>query len=142
MNALLPGITVILLPTNVREWSGMYRQDVRTIVHWEELLKYNPKVGTVWLLGPGKKPGFFFPWAVKGHWMTGATLRQVELGDNSLIVRAPAVRWRSKTVLLDGCHRTSQLQPKLLIVDVVECGNVKVRRCFADLLFDEKGNAK
>lgn len=134
-----PGASLVLLPATVRQWAGMYRSHVRTIVNWEELLNHNPKVSTVWFIG--RVDGVWYPWAVKGHWMSGAKLRQVILGSESIIVRAPAVCWKKKTVLLDGCHRTSQLKPKLLILDVVECSNVKIRRCFADLLFDEKGGS-
>lgn len=140
MNQLLPGATILPVPRSVREWAAMHRQNIRTIVDWEALLGLNPTVRLAWFLD--KAHQVCYPWAVKGNWMSGATLRKVELGNEPIIVRAPAVCWKHRTILLDGCHRTSQLKPCLLILDVLDGSTIRVRRCFADLLFDEKGNSK
>lgn len=142
MNPILSGVSTVLGPNSIQEWVSLYKKDIRVIIHWEDLVKSTIKLSCDWHLGPQKPlPGVYFPWAITGHWMKGAKLKPVTLGNNNIIVRAPAVHYGIRTILLDGCHRISQLQPKLVLLDTIHCDS-KTKHCFADLLFAEPRKGK
>jgi hypothetical protein len=92
----------------VQRYKGVIRADIV----WDKISK--PTMGLV-LLTTGAKVDIV--WYMKGDWRDGKP-RTISVGENTAIIRVPAVKKRDgQLLLLDGCHRLTELKPAVVIVD-------------------------
>lgn len=118
-----------------REWLAEYRSDIRVSVDWDLLCAgRHPKVyQAVDTFPDGGKVQL--PWYKKGSWRDGE--REIaSCGDEPFAVRVPAVELpvHGGVLVLDGCHRITQLQPSIIVLDILVLTTTKHRYAFNDLL--------
>lgn len=109
-------------PRTYADWLAKYKSHIRCMVWWDELNKPKPRVGRryvdisdfVWLPQCTEK----------GEWRRKEPNQPVALehwkfkGDR--IVIAPALVTRKGYLLLDGVHRVTELEPRLLVLDWIQ----------------------
>ncbi len=125
-------ITVPFFDFQPMDWNtfqATYKKDIR--VNWEPEGLKNPKTG---LELATQDTEIYVPHYHKGNWRYGAP-QLVPLGSRLVLVRIPAVRYKNKYMLLDGYHRTTQLSPRLILLDYVEVKE-KERKYITDLISD------
>lgn len=101
-----------------KEYLRTYKTSIRCSVEFENIK--HPKMGITLL--DDDRDNLYFPWYKdKGSWRKGTPI-QIKEGKNLIVVRVPAVKLQgfNKYLLLDGCHRVSQLKPKVIILDWFE----------------------
>jgi len=116
-------------PFSWQEWKFRYFSDIRTN-HELSSLK-DPKTG---LLIAGEDTEMYIPHYKKGNWRYGVP-KQVYTGKTPVLLRAPAVKYNGKYLLLDNVHRVSLLHPAFLLLDWVEV-KPKERKYVTDLIGD------
>ena len=125
-------------PLTWKEWKVWYKSDIRVSVRWEKLKK--AKVGLA-LADAGTV--MFLPWYAGGaNWLDDKPPLRAHVGNKDCIVRVPALKLKKGYLILDGCHRITELKPKLIYLDWIEAD----KRCFVDLRslfwFNEELKAK
>ncbi len=95
-----------------REYAGGV---VGPIVVWERICK--PKVGLT--LSLDGRPELSMPWYSGGDWRDGRP-RMAPRGRAPALIRIPAVRVDGRLLALDGCHRLTELRPRMVVVDWFE----------------------
>jgi hypothetical protein len=126
-------------------WIAKYRSDIRVVVDWAALAESSIQVEQNWL-EPGRTHGvpLEYPWYTSGSWMREKKVRRVVEGrkTSNVLLRAPGVRYRAlessdkgqRYLLLDRCHRISELRPRLIVLDTLVLKTKSEMRIFGDLL--------
>lgn len=103
-----------LSPMTWLQWKVSYLPGIR-VCHALTRLK-NPKpqahVAT-------SKSKIRYPWYKKGDWMDGR-YRMFELGKSPVLWRGPAILYEGTFLILDGCHRLSDLKPSMVVLDYLK----------------------
>lgn len=90
-----------------------YRTAVQPKVEWGRIR--NPKMGLSMQVDGDF--ALYMPWYTGGDWRDGEP-RLVPKGSATALVRVPAVlTGNGKLLVLDGCHRLTQLRPRVVVVD-------------------------
>lgn len=128
---------------DLRMFSVAYKDDV---VDWSALLVSNVQLEQIWYDTERGSPFVLeYPWYDKGTWLREPKVRKIVkfgIGKTSpVVVRAPAVRYTTEgakvapiLMLLDRCHRISELKPKIVILDTLVLKTRAHRRMFGDLV--------
>ena len=116
---------------SVKEWLTRYRGSIRCVVE-VDAMKHGGKVSLVHAQ-PGEH-SLWLPWYKKGTWRTGIPKQAKWTGKNLILTRIPAVALKTKNhfLLVDGCHRITELNPAFVLLDVYH-PTVETRRAFTDL---------
>lgn len=129
---------------NLAGWIAKYKADIRVVVDWVALSDSGVSVEQAWY-EPGHPRGLSleYPWYKEGGWMREKKVRKfVDYPANqcsNIVVRAPGVRYASSgkaqsLLLLDRCHRVSELKPRLVVLDTLVLKKKSDLRIFGDLL--------
>ncbi len=106
-------------PFSFKEWKKRYQSDIRTAVKWDGI-----KRGKCGLIVANKDTKMYLPWYNGKHWMDGEPQR-VEIGNKLRLVRLPALKVKDEYLILDGCHRMTELKPMLVLLDWLETPNMR-----------------
>ncbi len=108
-----------------------YRKDIRVLIDWKSLKLSSLKTDFV-ILDSKNDDIIYHCWSENDQLMGPRKKVDVKY-ENPIIIRIPGVKYKNKIVLLDGNHRISELHPKIVIVDYIQCDE-KNKRIFVDLL--------
>jgi hypothetical protein len=115
---------------DAKAWKARYHGCTRVSVAWGEVSMR----GKVELVHAGPKTVLWLPWYKQGSWRSGKP-RKGKLGSKLAIIRIPAVYYKpNQYLLLDGCHRLTEIGPRFVLLDVYHPPDTKSRRAFTDLL--------
>ena len=113
-----------------------YRTAIQPTVEWDRIRA--PKMGLSFCLDGNL--ALWMPWYKDGDWRDGRP-RRVPPGRTNAIVRVPAVLARNgQYLVLDGCHRLTQLRPRVVVVDWFH--PAKSDRRYMNDLFNEFWSAR
>ena len=116
-------------PLTWKQFLREYRTSIGPQVVWGKIRF--PRVGMT--LALDGVPALHLPWYHGGDWRDGVP-RVVARGKACAIIRIPAVKVREKLLVLDGCHRLTELKPRMVVVDWFE--PVKQERRYLTDLFN------
>lgn len=111
------------------EWKAYYFSDIRAN-HQLGILK-NPKTGIA-LATPETE--IFLPWYKKGDWRYGIP-KKLTPGNNLILLRVAAVKYKGHFLAMDSIHRLTNLKPAIIVIDWVEVKESE-RKYVTDLITD------
>jgi len=100
---------LLFAPLNWTAFKCRYRGVVQSVVEWDRI--HHPKMGLQLLKGAASSV-----WYRKGDWRDGEP-RKMCPGKVLALVRLPAVKWHGRFLILDGCHRMTEVQPAIVLLD-------------------------
>lgn len=98
-------------------WAGFLRRyvgAVQCMVVWDRIKK--PRMGLT-VLQPGEQVDLV--WYRDGDWRDGEP-RKAKTGNMPALARLPAVKLGKRFLVLDGCHRLSEVKPAFVLLDWFE----------------------
>lgn len=114
------------------EWKRAYRQRIR-VNSW--ISGFKKMVTEIHVATPATK--LVLPWYDKrkseDHFSGNA--REVRIGAEPILIRIPAVRFKNWFLIVDGCHRLTELEPGLVILDCI-VPTKRQRRGIGDMQHD------
>lgn len=111
------------------EWKAYYFSDIR-VNHELGTLK-NPKTG---IILADADTEIYIPWYKKGGWRYGEP-KKITPGNNLILLRCAAVKYKGKFLALDSIHRLTMLKPAMIVIDWVEVKESQ-RKYVTDLITD------
>ena len=116
-------------PMSWREWKLHYFPSLRVSHALDRLKKVKCE-----LLLVDNDTEIYLPWYKKGDWRYGEPKR-IKLGERIALLRIPAVKYKGKYLILDRCHRFTELKPKIVLLDYIKIPESK-RKLVTDLISD------
>jgi hypothetical protein len=123
---------IVLKKLSVLEYMLAYRKDIRVLMDWNTLKKAKINTG-VMLVNKDNKDTVYHCWSDDDTLMGPRKKVKFKFKKN-MFVRVPAVKYKNRVILLDGNHRLSELYPKFICIDYIDCKTEKDKRIFVDLL--------
>lgn len=124
-------------------WLNAYRKHIRVLADWPRLELQDEDVGQLWIHGNTPDDGswdggeiVYVPWYEGGSWLSGNEPQRVRPGLGGGVLVAPALHIRDeKYILLDGCHRATEVKPLVLVLDYIDLARDRKRlRLFMDAI--------
>lgn len=104
------------------DWMLRYKSSIRSLANFKEL---EAPVGQEVMTSSTKA---WLVWYRRGDWKTGQPIR-AKAGKNPILVRVPAVKLGDRFLVIDGCHRLTELSPRFVVIDYVELTKEQAWRC-------------
>lgn len=110
------------------EWKRRYRRDIRIIL---DCTRIKPKEMYLHLVDKIDDEGVIHGvWYEEGKdWMDGDPI-PIKPGNNMCLVRVPAFEYKHNILVVDGMHRIKELEPAMILLDVVKIGKNSRRYVF------------
>lgn len=110
--------------TKFKDWQARWRKHIRCMVWWEELQKPAPVCKRVYFRASNAEHILFYAWyRAKTEWrkLSNNPMRcRFERFMGDCAIQAPVLELPNGTFkLLDCCHRIRDLEPQLIIGDVI-----------------------
>lgn len=99
---------------SLQAWKRRYGSSIRAIASLDRIKKSRVRLEML-----DSKMAAYGVWYSKGDWMDGVPKR-IKPGDGMALVRVPAVKWLGAYMLPDGMHRIQSLNPRWILMDVLE----------------------
>jgi len=108
------------------QWRKRYKSDIRVSVKWDRV-----KIKQCGIIKADKKTKILLPWYGKNRsWMDGSP-KKIKIGTDLRLIRIPALKiCKDDFLVLDGCHRLTELNPSIVIIDWI---TTKDTRYFVDI---------
>lgn len=109
-----------------QKWLRRYKGSIRTNVSWKDIKK--AKVG-FHIAHEATK--LVFPWYEDGKGYRDGEPKIYHIGLKPVLLRVPALKLDINYLILDGCHRISEMEPRWLILDTIEAEPRYFSDCFS-----------
>lgn len=114
---------------NYQQWKQRYKSSIRISIELGKIKR--PKTG---FLVADEKTNLKLCWYKKGNYRDGE-IKKASIGNKNVLIRIPAIKINDEYLVIDGCHRLTQLKPRFILIDYIEPKKEDLRYisdCFND----------